>query len=241
MDPLVYATFSRVMAQVEGGDLLVVQRGQQSSSSSSSSSSGWVDGPWWRQATAIRTLGTVQGISESQKLCKASAESFATEYYQAHGGLELAAKQATEDLSESNPVRTSDIFLAVQAANFVEHEAAMLAFSINLHDPVHGITLSTTSQSMPETWTNWLDASVSSDLSAPAPVPQEIADLVHSGGVDPREWIAEWMEEVLSLGMGIIAQRYVAQRMGVGAGGMSISRARQAALETGGGEAARAI
>ena len=30
LDPLIYDVFSRVMSQVEGGDLLVIQRGQES-------------------------------------------------------------------------------------------------------------------------------------------------------------------------------------------------------------------
>jgi hypothetical protein len=36
------------------------------------------------------------------------------------------------------------------------------------------------------------------------------------GGVDPRDWVAEWLEESLSLAVGVVAQRYVARRMGVG-------------------------
>lgn len=39
-----------------------------------------------------------------------------------------------------------------------------------------------------------------------------------NGAVDPREWIAEWMEETIALAVGIIAQRYVSKRMGVGEG-----------------------
>lgn len=50
LDPLIYGVFSRVMSQVEGGDLLVVQRGHESSSRrSNDGAAGWRDGPWWRQ------------------------------------------------------------------------------------------------------------------------------------------------------------------------------------------------
>ncbi len=118
LDPLVHGVFSRVMAQVEGGDLLVVQRGQESSGrrhSSDTAAAGWRDGPWWRQADAPRDLGLVKGLTEGTKLCRASADAYSTEYFAAHGGVEQARVRATEPLSESNPVRSSDLFLSVQA------------------------------------------------------------------------------------------------------------------------------
>lgn len=259
------------MAQVEGGDLMVIQRGQESGQRrgseagyTGSSSSGWGDGPWWRQAIKARNLGAVKGLVEGTKLCKVSAESYAADYFSTRGGLEEAAKQATEVLSESNPVRSSDIFLAIQAIGQTpskdlfggpaseqkesedgvkvpeEEIDDVICFAIYLHDPIHGITFATTSQALPEKWVSWLDASASPDLSESS-LPEEIADIVVSGGVDPREWVAEWVEETLNLGIGVIAQRYVAKRMGVGQGGIGKGKARQQALESGGGEAARAI
>ncbi len=257
------------MSQVEGGDLLVIQRGQDSTSRRSSSeytrnsSSGWGDGPWWRDGSEKRSIGAVRGLCEGTKLARVGAETYAQDYYAAHGGLEEAAKHATEVLSESNPTRSSDIFLAFQA---VQHTAAedlfggstsgskmegetggvvepateaeeLLSFAIYLHDPIHGITYNTLTQSVPAKWTEWLDASA----SASDELPEEIADIVGTGGVDPREWVAEWVEEVLGLGVGVVAQRYVARRMGVGVGGLGRGKGREAAVENGGGEAARAV
>lgn len=257
------------MAQVEGGDLMVIQRGQESTQKrgedagfTGSSSSGWRDGPWWRHASEARNLGAVKGLVEGTKLSKVSAESYATDYFAPRGGLEEAAKQATEVLSESNPVRNSDIFLAVQAISqtppkdlfgeptsqpssdegVVEPEGddELISFAIYLHDPVHGITFNTVTQTLPQKWTEWLDASATSE-STESGLPDEIAEIVNTGGVDPREWVAEWVEEVLTLGVGVVAQRYVARRMGVGLGGIGRGKARQEALESGGGEAARAV
>ena len=257
------------MAQVEGGDLMVIQRGQESTQRrgedagfTGSSSSGWSDGPWWRQVTEARNLGAVKGPVEGTKLSKVSAESYATDYFAPRGGLEEAAKQATEVLSESNPVRSSDIFLAIQAISQTsskylfggpasqpkseegvvepEEEEELISFAIYLHDPIHGITFNTVTQTLPQKWTEWLDASATSE-SAESGLPDEIAEIVNTGGVDPREWVAEWVEEVLSLGVGVVAQRYVARRMGVGLGGIGRGKARQEALESGGGEAARAV
>ncbi|GLI77440.1 hypothetical protein PoHVEF18_005730 [Penicillium ochrochloron] len=283
IDPLVYAVFSRVMSQVEGGDLLVIQRGQESAPKRGldvggyMSSTGWHDGPWWRSVTpgTPRTVNAVRGAIEASKLARASAESYATEYFSTRGGIEEAAKQASEDLSESNPVRSSDIFLAIQAisqtvsaelfqagasgekaetpgvvaAPEVDEE---IAFALYLHDPVHGIAFHTISQPVPAKWIEWLDASApaaenpdSDDGDVPrAVVPEAIADIIEAGGVDPREWVAEWIEETLSLAAGVVAQRYVARRMGVGEGGVGKGkmRAEQAStVDSGAGEAARAM
>ncbi|KAF3394107.1 hypothetical protein F1880_005126 [Penicillium rolfsii] len=283
IDPLVYAVFSRVMSQVEGGDLLVIQRGQESAPKRGLdvggyiSSAGWNDGPWWRSVTpgTPRTVNAVRGAIEASKLARASAESYATEYFSTRGGIEEAAKQASEDLSESNPVRSSDIFLAIQAISqpvsaelfqagasgekaktpgvVADSEAdEEIAFALYLHDPVHGIAFHTISQPVPAKWIEWLDASApaaenldSDDGDAPhAVVPEAIADIIEAGGVDPREWVAEWIEETLSLAAGVVAQRYVARRMGVGEGGIAKGkmRAEQAStVESGAGEAARAL
>ncbi|KAI1175610.1 maintenance of telomere capping protein 1 [Nemania sp. FL0916] len=281
LDPLIYGVFSRVMSQVEGGDLLVVQRGHENTArrssdapffGGSSHSAGWRDGPWWRQVDSPRDLGAVNGLLEGTKLCRANAESYSNDYLAASGGVTEAQKRALEPLSEDNPVRTSDIFLAVQAivveddsslfagstANEAEKEASAVAeesmdshicFAIYVLDPVHDIVYSTVSQSIPLRWIRWMDAPTpltpASDSEQPIPaslnVPDEIREIVESGGVDPREWVAEWVEEALSLSIGVVAQKYVARRMGVGEGGLGKGKQKiEALVQEGGGEAARA-
>lgn len=276
------------MAQVEGGDLMVIQRGREATARRNSEaaytggSAGWDDGPWWRQSNEHRDLGAVKGLVEGTKLVRVSAEAYTHEYLSSNGGLELAAKRATEQLSESNPVRSSDIFLAVQA---ISHETRsdlfqgpakdmteesvvddakpdeLISFAMYLHDPIHSITFSTVSQAVPAKWIAWLDApSPTAPVSPTSPsaeasffsrssedtmyqssLPAEIEEIVESGGVDPREWVAEWVEEVISLAVGVVAQRYVARRMGVGEGGIGRGKARaEEVMADGGGEAARA-
>ncbi|KAJ5572104.1 hypothetical protein N7535_005764 [Penicillium sp. DV-2018c] len=275
IDPLVYSVFSRVMSQVEGGDLMVIQRGQESAPKRGldvtgyMTSSGWNDGPWWRTVTPgqPRSISAVRGTVEGSKLARASAESYATEYFSSRGGVEEAAKHASEVLSDSNPVRSSDIFLAIQAISqyvskdlfqagatgekategVVEPEAEEeeISFALYLHDPIHGLAFHTISQSIPQAWIEWLDASeISDEEGTRTVVPKAIAEIIESGGVDPREWVSEWIEETLSLAAGVIAQRYVARRMGVGEGGVGKGkmRAEQAStVESGAGELARAI
>jgi Family of unknown function (DUF5427) len=259
------------MSQVEGGDLMVVQKGKEASPRRDSEhglpgrpTGGWNDGPWWR-STDKRSINAVRGVVEGSKLARASAESYSSDHFAASGGVEEAAKQATETLSESNPTRNSDIFLAIQAITQIvpkdlfaggqsseketsaikEVEETQVAeqtgFAIYLHDPIHGIAFHALSQYIPSRWIDWLDAS-----SSDGALPESIAEIVESGGVDPREWVAEWIEETLTLSVGIVAQRYVARRMGVGEGGvgkgkMKADKGAGETVESGGGEAARAM
>lgn len=283
LDPIIYGVFSRVMAQVEGGDLMVVQRGHENTIKSPSneksgffsgghSTAGWRDGPWWRDVGSPRDLGLIKGLTEGTKLCRASAEAYSTEYFAASGGIEGARERAIEPVSESNPVRSSDLFLSVQAivtdedkelfagaaASEKEKESSAVAeegsndaqvcFAVFILDPVHEIQFSAVSQAVPARWVRWLDApspltpASSNDGSGEVEnVPEEIRDIVESGGVDPREWVAEWVEEVLTLSVGVVAQRYVARRMGVGEGGIGKGKRRmEEVVAEGGGEAARA-
>ena len=274
LDPLIHGVFARVMSQVEGGDLLVVQRGAESASrQSGDGAAGWHDGPWWRQVDSPRDLGLVKGLAEGTKLCRASAESYSTEYFAAHGGIDEAKIRATEAVSESNPVRTSDLFLSVQAisadgelklfagnttteqekeSSAVKDQAEEeVCFAVYILDPVHDLRYATVSQAIPSRWVRWLDAPIlltpktgeedsesQTDLSE---LPEEIREIVASGGVDPREWVAEWIEELLSLSVGIVAQRYVARRMGVGEGGLGKGKKRmEDVVLDNAGEAARA-
>ena len=133
-----------------------------------------------------------------------------------------------------------------------DHE---IAFAVYVYDPIHDITYSALSQAMPAKWIRWLDAAASpmtpasgessSDADPAAHefenIPEEIREIVEGGGVDPREWVAEWVEESLSLVVGIVAQRYVARRMGVGDGSLGKGKAKTESLvQSGAGEAARA-
>jgi hypothetical protein len=289
LDPVIYSVFNRVMAQVEGGDLLVIQRGQESTLRSPTSEKptgaaslfGWRDGPWWRQSDTPRDLGVVQGLVEGTKLCRANAEGYASEYFAAHGGIELARQRAAEPVSESNPVRRSDLFLSVQAVGMQADKAlfagstaaekeketaamtvaeeedaeedAVVCFAVHVLDPVHEIRYSTVSQTVPAKWIRWLEAPAArlppaagdeeeDDFRAEFErVPEEIREIIESGGVDPREWVAEWIEESLSLAVGVVAQRYVARRMGVGQGGIGKGKQKvESVLQDGGNEAARA-
>ena len=273
LDPLIYQTFSRVMAQVEGGELLVVQKGQEAAARRASDagyaggagSAGWTDGPWWKSSAEKRDVSAVKGLVEGTKLTRVSAEAYAQDFFAARGGLEQAAKLAAQSATESNPTRRSDIFLALQAISHTQSaelfaEAAkprdkdaggvadpapptedLVSFAVFLHDPVHGINFASLSQGIPQQWIGWLD-NLAPWPDAPAGhLPDDVREIVESGGLDPREWVSEWVEEVLALAVGTVAQRYVAKRMGVGEGGFAKGKARQTTEESGAGEVARAM
>jgi hypothetical protein len=238
---------------------------------SAPSVAGWADGPWWRDSSVKRDMGLAPGLVEGTKLAKVNAETFATEFYVPRGGIEQAMQQMAEQISEDNPTRSSDIFLAVQAIVFESDELIygpgssskqspeqaeggvvepaedadlVVAFAIYLHDPIHAITFQTLTQAFPRRWADWLDAE--NDPQAEMQFPEEIADIVHEGGIDPREWVSEWVEETIGLGVGVVAQRYVAKRMGVGEGGVGRGKGkdivgRKPAVDSGAGELARAV
>lgn len=207
------------MAQVEGGDLLVIQRGSESSQRRPSevgftgaSSGGWADGPWWRSSDSKRNIGAVQGLAEGTKLARVSAETYANEFYSPRGGLEEAMKQATAVISESNPTRSSDIFVAIQPIShtlstelfaaskdageqtegdrIVKDESRksdqLVSFAVYLHDPVHTITYSAISQPIPQKWADWMDAesagSVHDGTHFVPQLPEEIQEIISSGG-----------------------------------------------------------
>ncbi|KIW61392.1 hypothetical protein, variant [Exophiala xenobiotica] len=269
LDPLIYQVFSRVMSQVEGGDLMVVQRGYEAGPKRDSKElsrplGSWHDGPWWRSGER-RSINAIKGAVEGSKLVRASAEGYAEEYFASRGGVEQAAKRATETLSDSNPTRDSEIFLAIQAISqpvakdmFVaapssepegqvkeaadEKNAEEVLFAVYLHDPIHGIAFQAVSQALPGQWIEWLDAPSGGEGT----LPESIEEIIASGGIDPREWVSEWVEETLSLAVGTLAQRYVARRMGVGESGGRKGKLRadltqESMIESGGGEAARAV
>lgn len=101
-----------------------------------------------------------------------------------------------EDL---DTLRKSDIYVSVQPSihTMAEEDGEIdadpekfVSFVVYLLDPVHGLEFVTFSQSLPYEWVTWYEAG--------------------------QDWIGEWVEETIALGIGVVAQRYVAKRMGVG-------------------------
>lgn len=240
LETVVFGVFERVMNQVEGGELMVVQRGSESRPRTSLPT--FAAGPWWK-ANEKRSVGACEGVREGLKLAKAQVD----EYARATLG------EGAKAQDPSNPVRKSDIFLSIQACTFpadglipnidsppttpeatTTPEPPLLAFALHLHDPTHNLTFQTLSQTLPSPWLlDLLDAPPAQDGG---PYPDAIKVQLERGMMDPREWICEWVEEAVGLAVGVLAQRYVAKRMGGEEGaGLVAGKA-----TVGGGEEARA-
>ena len=238
------------MQQVEGGDLLVVQRG--GGSKPRSSLDGAFGGPWYK-GMEKRDLHATAGLEEGIKLASAAAESYAQEFLQ-------TSDASTDPTSKDNPTRKSNIFLSIQPTiysqqpsiltprgkepaeeSLEEQEDQVVVFATHLFDPVHGISYSTVSQALPAQWLEWLDAPPPAD-AAPGEwaVPDVIRNIMDIGGIDPREWIVEWVEEAVGLAVGVLAQRYVAKRMRIGDSG-SHAGMKGKEVSTGGEEARAAV
>ncbi|KAK9384997.1 maintenance of telomere capping protein 1 [Lipomyces mesembrius] len=188
IDTIVYSVFDRVMQQVEGGELIIVQKGRESRRRDSD------------KKGVQRDMGLFQGgLEAGEKLVRANVEQ-----------IKIKGKEP-ETESEESPVRKSDIYLSIQACAFSadtkssdakgdsESDERLFNFIIYLNDPVHDLSYVTHSQSFPLQWCEWLDS-----------------DEPIAGQIDPREWLAEWVEEGLGLAVGVVAQRYVASRMAIG-------------------------
>ncbi|KAK9315474.1 maintenance of telomere capping protein 1 [Lipomyces starkeyi] len=188
IDTIVYSVFDRVMQQVEGGELIIVQKGRESRRRDSD------------KKGVQRDMGLFQGgLEAGEKLARANVEQ-----------IKVKGKEP-ETEGEESPVRKSDIYLSIQACAFSadtkssdakgdsESDERLFNFIIYLNDPVHDLSYVTHSQSFPLQWCEWLDS-----------------DEPVAGQIDPREWLAEWVEEGLGLAVGVVAQRYVASRMAIG-------------------------
>ncbi|KAI5777016.1 maintenance of telomere capping protein 1 [Geopyxis carbonaria] len=238
VETVVYGVFDRVMQQVEGGDLMVVQRGGGSKPRSSHDGIlPFSGGPWWK-AMEKRDLNATHGLQEGIKLARASAESYSADH---------AKAASAETITADNPTRKSNIFLAIQPIIHSSNDGSpeteqVVSFAIHLLDPEHNLNFSTISQALPNQWLEWLDAP---PPAGTAPdnwaVPEVIQDIVDAGGVDPREWVVEWVEEAVGLAVGVVAQKYVAKRMRVGEAGEMAKVVRDAEREHAGGEEARAV
>lgn len=212
IDNIVYSVFDRVMQQVEGGELIIVQKGRESRRRDSD------------KKGVKRDMGMFHGgLVAGEKLCKANIEQIRSkgkEPATAEEGKSLFILLVINDFCLTaileSPIRKSDIYLSIQACAVQDaatnaFKEKMFVFIIHLDDPLHQLVFTTHSQSFPLQWCEWLD----SDDSIP-------------GQVDPREWLAEWVEEGLGLSVGIVAQRYVASRMAIG---VDISEVYEAELE----------
>lgn len=216
---------------------MVVQRGG-GSKPKSAVDVPFVGGPWWK-AMERRELNATDGLQEGVKLAKAAALAYASDFAKTDAA---AASESTPE----NPTRKSNIFLAIQPTiheplDGSEDDEKVVTFAIHLYDPEHSLNFSTLSQPLPLQWLLWLDAAPPIVEAGEWALPEAIQDIVDAGGLDPREWVVEWVEEAVGLSVGVVAQKYVAKRMRVGEAGEMAKVVRDAEKESLINEEARVV
>jgi hypothetical protein len=220
VDNIVYGVFDRVMQQVEGGGKLtmVVQKGKERHRRGSN-------------ASHVRDFNMFRGdLEQGTKLAAANIEDFMrpkdTNKEGQRKDTDSEANETEKSVKDSEfpnqNIRISDIYLSIQPASaypetpkvgttanssssastaVVPNQSGQtFYYVIYLKDPVNDISFSTVSQAFPLQWAEWLDS------------PDSVFE---SFEADPREWVIDWVEEGLGLAVGVVAQSYVAKRMGV--------------------------
>ncbi|CCM02176.1 uncharacterized protein FIBRA_04255 [Fibroporia radiculosa] len=149
VETLVYRALSRIMEQVEGGDL-VVNRGDESRPKESSDSK--------------RELNAVEGLEAAIKLAQANLEE----------AIKRNAQPAPTQSSAQNPTTYSYVYLRIQpylttyslsppaevddsASSPASVDQTSLQFLLYLTDPTHQLSHSTTTQAVPGKWLDLWD------------------------------------------------------------------------------------
>ncbi|KAI6045046.1 maintenance of telomere capping protein 1 [Pisolithus marmoratus] len=154
VEALVYKALTRVMEQVEGGDL-IVNRGNESRPKDTSDS---------------RDINAVEGYEAALKLAQANLDQL----------IKDSSKIERKESSAENPVTYSTIYLRIQPFNTVltlpqitssgSSEASHLQFILHLSDPDHNLVHTTVTQAVPSAWLelwdqyDWVEDSIAESL-----------------------------------------------------------------------------
>lgn len=167
------------------------------------------------------SLNIVASDREGTLELNATPESYKVARKMNFAALEDKARDGQNEQVE----RTSNIYLAIQAFTTEDIEASEtdgeeggdareaqetgIQFLLTLLDRPNGITFSSLSQTFPSSW-----------------IPLSLQSV--DAAIQPREWINEHLEETLGLAAGVLAQRYVARRMGIDKAGVDQGPPQQA-------------
>lgn len=185
IDRAVHDVFEQVMDQVEGGGELHLVT---------------------RKGHDRRQVGSDDVAQRHLNCARCSIESGAKLAMASITEAEKLTGTQTEQSETENPdIRISQIYIAIQpiltpSTEEDNEKAGEFLFIVTLKDFKHDTEIVTASQAFPADWATWLDTE---------------NEQFASSLFDPREWIITWVEQGAQLALGVVAQRYVADRMGL--------------------------
>jgi hypothetical protein len=138
---------------------------------------------------------TQGGLKDARKLCEAAIEDLARD-----AADQGASKPETKERQTTAAVPDSSlIYLALQAYTSdsgAEEDETVVQLLLTLSDPINKIEFATLSQGVP---LSWLD----------------LAKIEMEAETQPVEWVTDAISRGLGLATTVLAQRYVARRMGI--------------------------
>lgn len=170
-------------------------------------------------------------VSDGEKLAFANIDNSIKLFNKAHDEYIRQQKEAEGESEEGTSAeksenRISDIFVSILPVAIPDkndstkedmivtdpHHAGNFSFTVVLKDISNDITAITRSQAFPTSWVEWLEGETKKNKESKKGDDNEDEE---DDIVDPGEWVKDWIEDGLSLSLGILAQTYVIKRMGL--------------------------
>lgn len=169
------------------------------------------------ESAGQRRLNLFNGkITDGEKLAFANLDNAIKLFEKAHEEV-LKQQKDAQDQKESvgGEANISDIFISILPIGIPQdsklakddivttdtRQPGNFSFTVILKDITNDISTITRSQGFPTKWVGWLEKATEQTDSE-----EEV--------VDPSDWVKEWVEDGLSLSLGVAAQNYVIERMG---------------------------
>lgn len=179
-----------------------------------------------------RQLNAFSGkVSDGEKLAFANLDNAVKLFNKAHEEVIRQQKENENETTFNDSANISDIFISIlpvvipTVSGSDERNTATdasqpgnFSFTMVLKDITNDITSTTRSQGFPAKWIHWLEGG--SVLRKEHENQQEHdsdqgdGDDEEEEQIDPSEWVQDWVEDGISLVLGVVAQNYVVERMG---------------------------
>ena len=178
-----------------------------------------------------RQLNVFDGkLTDGEKLAFANLDDAVKLFNKAHEEV-VRQQEATgnNDEKSQDNANISDIFISIvpvaiptvgdskdKITTTDASQPGNFSFTIVLKDITNDITSTTRSQGFPSKWIHWLEGGsvLRKDKEQETEKKDEEDGDDEEEQVDPSEWVQDWIEDGISLVLGVVAQNYVVERMG---------------------------